>query len=595
MTLAEIRSLFSSPEFSPLSRQFADFMLKLSGSDDPDFYLACGLVNHRAEQGDVCLDLLDFAGKSVLRSQGSQSTNSQAPSLESWVETLRHIPDIGVPGERKPLILDADGDVPRLYLLRYWQYEQRLADYIHRNRQLPPPTLDIPLLGEGIRRLFSMDPPQPDQQADAARAALQNRFCVITGGPGTGKTTTVLKIIILLLEQVADRPMTLAIAAPTGKAANRLGESIRSSRIEADQQGLTTQKVLSRIPEETFTIHRLLGSIRHSPRFRHDRTNPLPYDCIIVDEVSMVDMALMSKLIEALRPDSRLILLGDKNQLSSVESGSVLGDICEVPERSTHQNIINLEKSYRFNEQSGIGRLSHLINNGLARESLKMLHQPPSTDINWQPAPRPGDVRTSLEEALLKTYRHWFDTISTENVFSMVTRFGVLCALRNGPYGAATINRLIELMLTEKKLIPKNREWYIGRPVMITRNHHQLELYNGDIGIVLPDNEDNDRPKVFFDRGENVYRKISPARMPEHETAYAMTIHKSQGSEFDRVLIILPDQDAPILSRELIYTAITRARESVDIWSNDDTFLKSVNRRTERSSGLRSALYENLT
>ncbi len=595
MKLTAIHSLFRSPEFSALSRHFADFMQKLSGSNDPDFYLACGLVNHRAEQGDICLDLVDYAGKSVLRSQGSQSTNSQAPSLESWVETLRHIPVIGVPGEKKPLILDTDRDVPRLYLLRYWQYEQRLAGFIHRNRQLPPLPLDNPLLEEGIKRLFPNAQSQPDQQADAARAALQNRFCVITGGPGTGKTTTVLKIIILLLEQVSDRPMTLAIAAPTGKATNRIRESLRSSRTEADQQGLTTEKVLSRIPAETFTIHRLLGSIHHSPRFRHDRNNPLPYDCVIVDEVSMVDMALMSKLVEALRPDSRLILLGDKNQLSSVESGSVLGDICDAPESSTHQNIINLEKSYRFDEQSGIGRLSHLINNGQARESLEMLHQPPSADIRLQQTPRPGDVRSSLEKALLKTYRNWFDTLSTENVFSMVTRFGVICALRNGPYGAVTINRLIEQLLTEKKLIPKNREWYIGRPVMVTRNHHQLELYNGDIGIVLPDDEDNGRPKVFFDRGGNVYRKISPARMPEHETAYAMTIHKSQGSEFDRVLIILPDQDAPILSRELIYTAITRARESVDIWSDDDTFLKSVNRRTERSSGLKSALYGNLT
>jgi len=594
MKLTEIHSLFRSPEFSALSRHFADFMQKLSGSDDPGFFLACGLVNHRAEQGDVCLNLVDYADKSVLRAQESPSNNSRAPSLESWVETLRHITVIGVPGERKPLILDTDSDAPRLYLLRYWQYEQRLADFIHQNRQLSPPRLDMPLLEEGIRRLFPKARSHPDQQATAARAALQNRFCVITGGPGTGKTTTVLKIIILLLEQAADHPISLAIAAPTGKAANRLGESIRSSRTEADQQGLTTEKVLSQIPEETYTIHRLLGSIRHSPRFRHDRSNPLPYDCIIVDEVSMVDMALMSKLIESLRPDTRLILLGDKNQLSSVESGSVLGDICDVPENSAHHNIINLEKSYRFNEQSGIGRLSHLINNGLARESMKMLHQPPSTDISWQQTPRPGDVRPSLEEALLETYRHWFNAPTTESVFSMVSRFGVICALRSGPYGAIAINHLIELLLIEKKLIPKNREWYIGRPVMVTRNHHQLELYNGDVGIVLPDNEDNDRPKVFFDRGENVYRKISPARMPEHETAYAMTIHKSQGSEFDRVLIILPNQDAPILSRELIYTAITRARESVDIWSNDDIFLKSVNRQTERSSGLKSALYENL-
>ncbi|MBT4266025.1 MAG: exodeoxyribonuclease V subunit alpha [Deltaproteobacteria bacterium] len=599
MELTELRSLFQRSEFSAINRHFAEFMLRLSGSSAPEFFLACGLVSHRAEQGDVCLNLADYAEKAVTKFSVNQAQEVICPPLQSWIEILQKCKTVGKPGERAPLILDTGSTTPRLYLLRYWQYEHRLTDYIGHSVAQAPLNLDRELLSLGLKRLFPGNGKDPDMQAIAARAALEKKFCVITGGPGTGKTSTVLKIIILLLEQPGELPLKLALVAPTGKAANRLKESIQSSLTQVDQQILSTEKVLSEIPTETSTIHRLLGSIRNSPRFKFNKHNPLPHDCIIVDEVSMVDLALMSKLVEALNPTCRLILLGDKNQLSSVESGSVLGDICFEPELSGNtestpltSTTVNLVKSYRFDENSGIGRLSALINDGQANKSLELLIQSPSADLSWKQIPPPGESKQFLMETILPHYRSYFDTKSAVKAFRKVSQFGVLCALRSGLYGAIAINRQIEDILTEAKLIPPETTWYSGRPVMITRNDYNLQLFNGDIGIILPDREDDDRLKVFFDLGEKGYRKIVPVRLPEHESAYAMTIHKSQGSEFDRVLILLSDQDALVLSRELIYTGISRAREAVEIWGDEKVFLKAICRRTERSSGLKEALSE---
>ena len=592
-----MRALFSRTEFSAINRYFADLMLKLSGSRDPEFYLACALVSYRAERGDVCLNLADYAETPVLKGFSNPVPGPICPPLQSWVEMLRKSPVVGKPGGKTPLILDDTDRAPRLYLLRYWQYENDLAAGIRQRIEGQPTTLDRELLTSGLNRLFPGNNTAPDMQAMAARTALEKNLCIITGGPGTGKTATVLKILILLLEQAGDIPLKLALVAPTGKAANRLRESIRSSLDQLDRSVLASETVLSAIPTETSTIHRLLGSIKNSPRFRYDRLHPLPHDCVIVDEVSMVDLALMSKLVEALKPSSRLILLGDKNQLSSVESGSVLGDICFDPGPSGRQKssplshtIVNLVKSYRFDEKSGIGQLSMLINDGQAEESLALLRQGSAGDLGWKRIPAPGELKPRLEEIFRQVSRRVIEPRSPAQAFQNVSRFGILCALRNGPSGAVAINRLVESLLAEAGQIPADSPWYPGRPVMITRNDYQLQLFNGDIGVALPDSEDDNRLKVFFDLGENRYRKIAPARMPEHESAFAMTIHKSQGSEFSRVLLILADQDIPVLSRELIYTGITRARDYVEIWGEEKVFVKAVLRRTERSSGLSDAL-----
>ena len=567
MELNDIRSLFKLPEFSIIHAHFAEFMLRLSGSDEPELYLACGLVSFRAEQGDVCLNLIDFADKSVTKYSGYPTPEVICPPLQSWVSILQRCKIIGKPEERKPLILDLSSSTPRLYLLRYWQYEQHLAEYIRHSVEQTPLNLDQELLTTGLKRLFPENGNDTDMQAKAAKTALEKKFCVITGGPGTGKTSTVLKIILLLLEQSGDTPAKIALVAPTGKAANRLKESVQSTLSQAGQQSFFMLKDLPEFPTETSTIHRLLGSIKNSPRFKHNRHNPLPHDCVIVDEVSMVDLALMSKLVDALKPTCRLILLGDKNQLSSVESGSVLADICyetalsnkiEVPPLA--RATVNLVKSFRFDESSSIGKLSALINEGVADKSLDLLISAASSDLSWQHIPPIAERKQILKKTTLSYYRSLLGTTSATEAFKKFSQFGVLCALRSGLFGAVAINQQIEDLLMEAKLIPSETPWFSGRPIMITRNDYYLQLFNGDIGIILPDRDDEDRLKAFFDLGENRFRKIAPARLPEYESAFAMTIHKSQGSEFDRVLILLSDQDAPVLSRELIYTGISRAR-----------------------------------
>lgn len=603
MEIGDIRAFFKRSEFSAINRYFAEFMLKLSGSSDPELYLACALLSHCSERGDVCLNLARYAEKAIIQSSGNQSRQEICPPLQPWVEILQRSEVVGKPGERRPLVLETGDSTARLYLLRYWQYEHRLAEYIRRSLEQSVPLstrsaldVDRKLLNAGLNRLFPGSGNKSDMQALAARTALERKFCVITGGPGTGKTTTVLKIIILLLEQAAEHPLKLSMVAPTGKAANRLTETIRASLKRVNREALSTETLLSKIPTETSTVHRLLGSIKNSPRFRHDRHNPLPHDCVIVDEVSMVDLALMSKLVEALKPTCRLILLGDKNQLSSVESGSVLGDICFEPDPAESAKksplsgtIVNLVKSYRFDENSAIGRLSSLINEGEGEKSLALLGQSPP-DLCWKQIPPRANIRHHLEETFLQVYHSYFGTTSAEKAFQKVSQFGVLCALRSGPYGAVAINRLLEGLLMDAKLIAPDRTWYTGRPIMITRNDYKQQLFNGDIGITLPDSEDENRLKIFFNTGEKQYRKIIPARLTEHETAFAMTIHKSQGSEFNKVLIILSDQDVPVLSRELVYTGISRAREAIEIWGDEKVFLRAVSRRTERSSGLTEAL-----
>ncbi len=449
---------------------------------------------------------------------------------------------------------------------------------------------------------------------------MTKRFSVISGGPGTGKTTTVAKILVLLLEQ-SGIDLEIALAAPTGKAAARLKESIISSKNKGSSEpGYLDcpDRVKEAIPEEASTLHRLLGFISGSPYFRHDQENPLTADIVVVDEASMVDMALMSKLLQALLPRTRLILLGDKNQLASVEAGAVLGDICDTgnihsfskkfcrdfkevtgggilvfPEGSDNPSIsdciVQLQTSYRFDENSGIEALSRAVNTGDRAKAETILTSGKYTDLVWKPLP--GDLMRTIEDTVIKGYESYLKSLEDPgSIFDLFDRFRILCALREGPFGVIAVNRLAERILKNAGLINPVGRWYEGRPVMITRNDYTLNLFNGDVGIVLRDPETGDH-RVFFPLSGGEYRKIHPVRLPEHETVFAVTVHKSQGSEFDSVSLVLPDRDTPVLTRELLYTGITRARDNVEISGTLDVFKMAVSRRIERTSGLRDALW----
>jgi len=442
------------------------------------------------------------------------------------------------------------------------------------------------------------------------------QFCVISGGPGTGKTSIVAIILALLLKQAESERLRIALTSPTGKSAAKLQEAIRNMKTKLS----CPNSIKEEIPEEASTIHRMLGSIPDSPYFRHNAKNTLPVDVVVVDEASMVDLALMSKLIQALPLQARIILLGDKDQLASVEAGAVLGDICDTgtehsfsqgfckdckevtgytihtqqngtPESEIRDCIIQLEKNYRFGSDSGIGAVSYAVNTGDGDRAIKLMKSGVYGDITWKNLPHPNDLPQVIKSTIIQGYGDYLRVMNPFEVFQVFERFRILCALREGPFGVAALNILAEQILREERLINPDMIWYPGRPVLITRNDYTLRLFNGDMGIVLPDPSVNNELRVFFPATDGTVKKFHPFRLPEHETVYAMTVHKSQGSEFDKVLLLLPDRESPVLTRELIYTSITRAKKSVEIWGNENVFRTAVSRYIERTSGLRDALW----
>jgi len=331
-------------------------------------------------------------------------------------------------------------------------------------------------------------------------------------------------------------------------------------------------------------------------------------------------LSLLSRLVQAIPDSARLILLGDKDQLASVEAGAVFGDIChtgrrpgysqafaETCRRMTGESIpvqgpersvppaadchVELLRNYRFHAESGIAAASRAVNDGDGPGALSILKTASAKDAHWQPLPSPEALYKSLENTLKEAFAGYLTTTDPQEVFGRFNPLRILCVLREGPYGIGHVNDLIEKILHRSKIIRRDTPWYFGRPVLITRNDYTARLYNGDIGIVLPNPEGQNEPRVFFPTPEGTFRKILPSSLGSYETVFAMTVHKSQGSEFDRILCLLPDRDAPLLTRELIYTALTRARKDVTIWGREDVFLKAVSRQIERSSGLRDALW----
>ena len=588
---------------SEIDRHFSRLIERLAGNGDRALLAAAMLASRATAKGDVCADLAEYAGR------GIPDLEFTAPPLATWIQQLRGTAVVGGPGEFRPLVVDEAG---RLYLYRYWEYEACLAQDL-LERACDADDVDLELLRAGLDRLFPH--PLDIEQKRAAAMALLRRFCVISGGPGTGKTYTVVKILALLAEQARGRPLAVALAAPTGKAAARVQEAVRHAleRLPSDDA------LRACIPAEAHTLHRLLGARPDSVYYRHDRANPLALDVVVVDEASMADLALMAKLVAALQPRTRLILLGDKDQLASVEAGAVLGDICAGSGISSRfaarlssvlgtarraqseassgsplgDSIALLNRSYRFGADTGIGQLAAMVNRGEAQAALSLLKSGAAEDIAWHPIDARGLGSALDVRALERLAAYLADILDSapQEIFERFNAFRVLCAHRGGPLGAVAVNRIIEGALEERKWVDARQAWYAGRPIMVTRNDYNVQLYNGDVGITLPDPDAGGQLKVFFPGQDGAMRKIAPVRLPEHETVYAMTVHKSQGSEFRHVLMILPGELSRVMSRELVYTGITRARQSVEIWGGESVFIPSVERRLTRASALRHRLW----
>ncbi|MDD1614820.1 MAG: exodeoxyribonuclease V subunit alpha, partial [Methylococcaceae bacterium] len=505
-------------------------------------------VSYEQSQGHSCIQL-DEQGRALVLASGLAVSHSQAGAWEQ-AATL-------------PLVVEQD----RLYLHRYWFYENRLAMQI---KVMTDVSYSFEKLEPLLDKYFSPEADEIDWQREAANMAVKQSFCIITGGPGTGKTTTVVKILALL-QELAEQPLLIALAAPTGKAAMRLQESIGFNKAALP----CPETIKTYITETVTTLHRLLGAKPPSPYFLHDVNKPLVYDLVVVDEASMVDLALMGKLLDALKPGARLILLGDKDQLASVESGAVLADLTmALPEHT-----LELKKSHRFDDT--IKRLAVAVN---------LQHD----DIAWQILHEGNENIAVLEKDLVDyvaaQQADYLRLIKAgagfDEIYRVFSRFQVLCANRLGKNSVADINYLVEQKLSGQQMINLSGLWYSGRPVMVTQNNPALHLYNGDIGICMPDKEQEGKYRVFFQRADGSVKKYLPARLPHCETVYAMTIHKSQGSEFEEVLIILPEAINPVLTKELLYTAITRAKKTVKLVADEAVFAGTVRQKVKRVTGL---------
>ena len=608
-----LRLAAAAGELRPLDLWFARRMCHLAGNEDPALVLAAALTSQRVGQGDVCLDLAEYAGSPLFPEH--REIGLTAPDFASWCASLRDAAVVGAPGDLAPLILDDRG---RCYLGRYWRLEHDLATSLIARCTRPAEGLDLERLRSGLDRLFPQtqdrDGAQPDWQRLAAALAVLKRFCVISGGPGTGKTRTVTAILALLLEQAAGRPVRIGLAAPTGKAAARLVESVRKARTEL----ALSLEVAQALPESASTLHRLLRfrPERAEPHFRAD--NPLPLDLLVVDEASMVDLPLMARLLAALPTQARLILLGDKDQLASVEAGMVLGDICgrgqalgfsddlrRLLERVTGErlptgkgaesplgeHIVVLRRSYRFGPGSGIQALASAVNAGDGDRAIEVLDQGGFPDLQ-RIDPDARRLPALIRDLVVPAFRAYLQCDDPAGALAAFTRIRIFCAVREGPFGVNRLNRLVAEGLEAEGLIESgNSEMYVGRPVMVTENDYDLRLFNGDVGLLLRDPEANGQLRAFFE-AEDGPRRVLPTRLPRHETVYAMTVHKSQGSEFDNVLLVLPETDCPVLTRELLYTGITRARETVTLVGSRERIAQAARARVSRSSGLFDTLWE---
>jgi exodeoxyribonuclease V alpha subunit len=478
-------------------------------------------------------------------------------------------------------------DGQRLYLHRLWVDEVAVARALRARAGAPAVGADATA---ALQQVFGTDP-STDRQHEAARRALDGRLAVVVGGPGTGKTRTVARMLAAAL--VAEPTLQLALCAPTGKAAARMTDAVKGAVGELADESQVSAQVLERLGDaQATTVHRLLGR-RPGGGVRHDRATPLPHDLVVVDETSMVDLPLMARLLDALRPEARLVLVGDPDQLASVEAGTVLADLVGRGDGGgtsvLADRVVELTVAHRFREGSGIAELATAIRRGDTAAVLGLLEQP-RDDLTWvrpDDADALGALRDRVVGAAVQVARAARQGEAGDALHA-ARELKVLCATRLGRLGLYEWSDLIEAEVGE--VVPElraNGRWEVGRPFLVTRNDPVARVANGDTGVVV---DLHGRRVLAVDTGATTPMPVPVARLDQVEPWWAMTIHKSQGSEFEQVVVSLPAQDSPVLTRELLYTAVTRAKGSVTILADADTVRRAVERPVSRASGLRDRL-----
>jgi exodeoxyribonuclease V alpha subunit len=561
-------------------------LARLGGETGDDVALAAALAVRGPRMGHVHVDLATArATAAVDDDEGVDVAGLPWPEPAPWLAAVRRSPLVVVgedAAESRPLRLVGTA----LYLDRYWREEREVAADLRRLAGAPAGAVDEALLADGLRRLFAQRP--DDLQQLACRSAVQRRFTVVAGGPGTGKTTTVARIVALLAEQAraAGAPDPLvALAAPTGKAAARLSDAVHEEAQTLDVGEDVRAQLLAL---DALTLHRLLGWRPDSQsRFRHDRSNRLPHDAVIVDETSMVSLTLMSRLAEAVRPDARLVLVGDPGQLTSIEAGAVLGDVVGPGAAAGRAGIVVLQRVHRFGR--GIAGVAEAIRRGDADATVAALRAGAEgvTWIDVDAAGGDGEELAPLRDGAVHAARAVIEAARGGDARVALERLGafrILCAHRRGAHGVETwMERIERWLAAEVGGFGAQGRWYTGRPLLVTENDYGLRLFNGDTGVVVADGAGG-VTAAFERRGEVV--RHSPARLGAVETVYAMTVHKSQGSQFGTAAVLLPEAASQILTRELLYTAVTRARERLIVAGGEEAIRAAVARPVARASGL---------
>ncbi len=599
-----LNQMLAARVLRPIDVQVAHLLLRLSGGTSPELAIVGALASWAIGQGHTCLPLSAVSDR--LSEVGLDGSLFIDPGVVRAALLATSV--VGRPGDHCPLILD---DADRLYLLRFFRYEEAIALALRERVQgieVIPTEPALALLAELFLPVAEKQE-TIDWQRTAAALALLKRFVVISGGPGTGKTYTVARILAALAA-LAPEKLRVGLAAPTGKAALRLQESIRTAKATLPPQWVDA------IPDQALTLHRLLG-FRSSPLgFIHNSTNPLHLDLLILDEASMIDVPLMAAMLAALPSSCRVILLGDRDQLASVEAGNLFGDICgngdcgwstalttylrpltgstyasslspEAKPDTIADAIVLLQSSHRFQEQGGIGALSRAVKSGRG-EALEAVLRQSYPDL--QVVEQVGLTHSPwLREQLERFFTPLFTATSAQAALRELGQRRILCALREGVSGVEGINRLAESIFRRRGLIGAGEHCYPGMPIIILRNDYTQNLFNGDTGIVWPDSQG--LIQAWFPHpDDDTIRPISLARLPPWQTSYAITVHKSQGSEFGEILLLLPHEDVPVLSRELLYTGITRAREALVVYGRKELLLRAIERRVVRYSGLSEQL-----
>jgi len=573
-----------------IHQQFAEFF------EEEAIWPYAYLLSQRLTEGNICISLGDMPAN-------MKSTPYKEPPVSTKeLLNLKHL--VSKNDElNTPFVLHND----RLYFQRYFKYETSIIEKLKgliaaepnvladRMKQLESKASLIKTLVTDYPLQGLMTKEKVDWQLVAVTQALLNNFSIITGGPGTGKTTTLAKLLIVLYE--LDPNASVALAAPTGKASMRMADSLKASKLPFSEE--TKAKIQALKPS---TLHSLLGYKKESVNFKHNAENPLPYNWVVVDEASMIDVPMFSKLLEALGDNCRIILLGDKDQLASVEAGSLLGDLCQTlpslnmfdkekanwinefitdPDRKIQPefigdqkqlmtgHIIELKYSHRFNSQGTIGKVSRAVIEGKYEEVKTLIEAAAGSIVNLD-----TNYTAALLEKFVEGYSSYIKEPDIKEALKKLNELRVLVAVRQGPRGLYAINKAIELHLRKhfqkEGLFKPDGEFYENRPIIVTRNMYDLDLLNGDTGIIRKDASGN--LKVWFEDGQGGIKSVLPAYLNYAETAFAMTIHKSQGSEFDHVMVILPEGTSnALLTRELLYTGITRAKSSITIQGEMDT------------------------